>query len=189
MKAECYLPGTYHVVVNPDSFANLTDDSEDSQDELPPIKKTVRPSQSASHKRNTSKSRPRSSTESSDPNVVILAKFEDSMALNTSYWKSMRSSPLTVTSRSKSPEDYEDSHLKDANKPKHPIFIGSTGHLEDAKLLSHFRGVVWKHLVQAALGHNHLHASHINMPGADIFEKEAANFLPVSFFKKNPYPI
>ncbi|OAL70155.1 hypothetical protein A7D00_5685 [Trichophyton violaceum] len=179
MKAECYLPGTYHVVVNPDSFANLTDDSEDSQDELPPIKKTVRPSQSASHKRNTSKSRPRSSTESSDPNVVILAKFEDSMALNTSYWKSMRSSPLTVTSRSKSPEDYEDSHLKDANKPKHPIFIGSTGHLEDAKLLSHFRGVVWKHLVQAALGHNHLHASHINMPGADIFEKEAANFLPL----------
>ncbi|EFR01749.1 hypothetical protein MGYG_04749 [Nannizzia gypsea CBS 118893] len=175
MKAECYRPGTYHVVVNPESFANLTDDSEDSYDELPCTKNATKPC----HKRNISRSRPRSSTESTDPNVVILAKFEDSMALNTSYWKSIRSSPLTVTSRSKSPEDYEDSKLEGPNKPKHPIFIGSIGNLEDAKLLSHFRSVVWKHLVQGGLEHSHVHPSHVHMPGADIFEKEAANFLPL----------
>ncbi|KAM5438316.1 hypothetical protein MferCBS31731_005177 [Microsporum ferrugineum] len=179
MKAECYRPGTYHVIVNPDSFANLTDDSEDSQDELPPTKKTARLAQPASHKRTTSKSRPRSSTESTDPNVVILSKFEDSMALNTSYWKSLRSSPQTVASRSKSPEDYNNGGFKEPDKPKHPIFIGPTGPLEDAKLLGHFRSVVWKHLVQGGLGHDHMHVNHLNMPGADIFEKEAANFLPL----------
>ncbi|KAK2873621.1 hypothetical protein FQN49_002227 [Arthroderma sp. PD_2] len=180
MKAECYLPGTYHVVVNPDSFANLTDESEDSQDDLPPTKRTARVAQSSSHKRNSSsKSRPRSSMESTDPNVVILSKFEDSMALNTSYWKSLRSSPQTVSSRSKSPESFEDNAVQESKKPKHPIFIGSAGHLEDARLLSHFRNVVWKHLVQGGLGHDPIHGSGTNMPGADIFEKEAANFLPL----------
>lgn len=183
MKAECYLPGTYHVVVNPDSFSNAADYTDDTDDDLhssPNSKSGHRSTKSTSQPRNRIKSRPQSSMGTDDPNVVILTKFEDSFTINSGYWKPSRVTPPTSTARSKSPDEFDDNSLLNLPRQQQPLLLHHITHVEDARLLSHFRSVVWRHLVQTSPGSDYLPADGINIPGADIFEREAAGCRPVS---------
>lgn len=181
MKAECYTPGTYHVIVNPESFANASDCT-DTDDDITssPNSRSSRGTKSGSRRRTRVKSRPSSAIETEDPNVVILSRFEDALTMNSGYWKASRVSPPTSTPRSKSPEGFDELDFSGIPIPNQPLFLEPAGEVEDAKLLNHFRRVVWRHLVQAGSSNTLLSNDGINIPGADIFEREAAHFRPVS---------
>lgn len=72
-KAERAHPGTYHVLVNPDSFAHLPEYSDDSDARqlLSPLRRgSVTASLASSLGRESEKS-------VHDPNVVVLPRFED----------------------------------------------------------------------------------------------------------------
>ncbi|KAK2738267.1 hypothetical protein FQN57_007130 [Myotisia sp. PD_48] len=182
MKAECYTPGTYHVVVNPNSFANSPSYAEDTDEDVSlassgDIKKSM------SQIGHSSTLGSRESSKVDDPNVVILAKFEESWALTSNNWKTIhsQSSPPTSTPRSKSPEEFSNSKSQDSNKLRYPILLQSVGRVEDARLLFHFRKVVWTHLVQAGSGDESIATSSSSntFSGAEIFEGEATRFRPL----------
>ncbi|OJD27852.1 hypothetical protein ACJ73_00755 [Blastomyces percursus] len=188
MKAEAYSPGTYHVIVNPESFSALpeysdtTDNTSMSSSPWSDEDDTIK---ARSRKRNKRHNRHNSSlTETGDPNVVILSKFEDSVPISSpSHWRSnIRPSPSrSSTSGSKSSAEFMDqAPIQDFLETFSQSYIDTTEQCgEDTRLLSHFRRVVWSHLVQAAARSESLSHGVGNAPGADIFEQEAATFRPL----------
>ncbi|KAL2386352.1 hypothetical protein RJZ90_000748 [Blastomyces dermatitidis] len=188
MKAEAYSPGTYHVIVNPESFSALPEYSDTTDN-------TSMSSSSGSDKDDTLKARNgkrnrrhnrhnSSLTETGDPNVVILSKFEDSIPISSpGHWRSsMRPSPSrSSTSGSKSSTELVDeAPIRDFMETFSQSYIDTTEQYgEDTRLLLHFRRVVWSHLVQTATRSESPPHGVGNAPGADIFEQEAATFRPL----------
>ncbi|OAX83466.1 hypothetical protein ACJ72_02168 [Emergomyces africanus] len=181
MKAEAYSPGTYHVIVNPDSFSALPEYSDTtdntSMSSSPGSDKDF--TETTNGKNNRGHNRDNSSlTETGDPNVVILSKFEDSIPISSpGHWRTnMRPSPSrSSTSGSKSSAELIDEvPVQDLVKSFNHTYIDTTEQCgEDTRLLFHFRRVVWNHLVQTTS------RCESSAPGSDIFEREAATFHPL----------
>ncbi|KLJ07578.1 hypothetical protein EMPG_16936 [Blastomyces silverae] len=188
MKAEAHSPGTYHVIVNPESFSALpeycdtTDNTSMSSSPGSDKDDTIK---ARARKRNRRHTRHNSSlTETGDPNVVILSKFEDSIPISSpGHWRNnTRPSPSrSSTSGSKSSAELVDElPLQDFMETFSPSYIDTTEQCgEDTRLLLHFRRVVWSHLVQTATRSESPAHGVGNAPGADIFEQEAATFRPL----------
>ncbi|KAH9829278.1 Fungal specific transcription factor domain, partial [Teratosphaeria destructans] len=171
-KAEMRQPGTYTVVWTPDSFANHSDYSTGSMS--PPGSRRMSVQSRRGGFGSPASGRKRSST-SSDPNIVILPKFEEDAApsLPPSF------PPLTPTRSS--PENLQrlritttPSVASNAVAPSPSTPIAST----DEQLISRFRDFIVYRLVQPLLGpqpRGHL------TPGStlDAFELEAARFSPL----------
>ncbi|PGG99304.1 hypothetical protein AJ79_08571 [Helicocarpus griseus UAMH5409] len=185
MKAEAHSPGTYHVIVNPDSFSSLpeyatrTNNDSGSGSELDNGLSSKSEKSRRGHKRGSS-----SCTETGDPNVVILSKFEDAIPISSpGHWRSnMRPSPSTTsTSDSKSSAEFIDEvSFRDLADSFNQTYINSSEqHGEDTRLLLHFRRVVWSHLVQTAPRCDPSVRDIGNVPGSDIFEREAVTFRPL----------
>lgn len=190
MKAEAYSPGTYHVIVNPESFSALPEYSDTTDNtsmssspgsDKDNIIKTRNGKRTRRHNRDNS-----SLTETGDPNVVILSKFEDSISISSpGHWRTnMRPSPSrSSTSGSKSSAELVDEvPVQDLVESFNHTFIDTTEQYgEDTRLLLHFRRVVWSHLVQTASRCESPAYEVGNAPGSDIFEREAATFHPVRY--------
>lgn len=178
-KAEAYSPGTYHVIVNPDSFSGLPEYADDSV-EGPSIRD--RTGSAANSVVSGSRGEEReNSIETDDPNVVILAKFEDSTRRPSSNWRASRPSPRLGATGSSSPAirpqfPPHDRVQEDSSRSLDQVITRGG---QDARLLSHFRDVVWKQLVQVESPPESASTSHFNSPGVEIFEREAATFRPV----------
>ncbi|EEH19043.2 hypothetical protein PABG_01362 [Paracoccidioides brasiliensis Pb03] len=188
MKAEAYSPGTYHVVVNPESFSSLPEYSDTtdiisvsgyprSGDDNGVMdregKRTIR------HNRGSS-----TLTERGDPNVVILSKFEDSIPISSpGHWRTnTRPSPSTSSiCNFKFPTKFADEiPVHDLVESFNHTYIDTTDQYgEDTRLLLHFRKVVWSHLVQTASRCDPPPGEVHNVPGSDIFEREAVTFRPL----------
>ncbi|KKZ64832.1 hypothetical protein EMCG_09280 [[Emmonsia] crescens] len=188
MKAEAYSPGTYHVIVNPESFSALPEYSDATDNtsmssspgsDKDNIIKAKNKKRTRRHNRGNS-----SLTETGDPNVVILSKFEDSISISSpGHWRTnMRPSPSrSSTSGSKSSAELVDEvPVQDLVESFNHTFIDTTEQYgEDTRLLLHFRRVVWSHLVQTASRCESPAYDVGNAPGSDIFEREAATFHPL----------
>ncbi|KAL2215657.1 fungal-specific transcription factor domain-containing protein [Thermoascus aurantiacus ATCC 26904] len=178
-KAEAYSPGTYHVIVNPDSFSGLPEYADDSV-EGPSIRD--RTGSVANSMVSGSRGEEReNSIETDDPNVVILAKFEDSTRRPSSNWRASRPSPRLGATGSSSPAirpqfPPHDRVQEDSSRSLDQVITRGG---QDARLLSHFRDVVWKQLVQVESPPESASTSHFNSPGVEIFEREAATFRPL----------
>lgn len=189
MKAEAYSPGTYHVIVNPESFSSLpeySDTTDNTSMSSSPGSGKDDTTNAGSRKRGRKHNRDSSSlTETGDPNVVILSKFEDSIPISSpGHWRTnMRQSPSrSSTSGSKSSAELVDEvPVQDPVESFDQSYIDTTEqYVEDTRLLSHFRRVVWNHLVQTASRCESPVYDVCNAPGSDIFEQEAATFRPVT---------
>lgn len=147
-KAEHCTPGTYHVLVNPDSFAHLpeySDDSEPRRDRLSPLRRgSIATSLASSLGREGE-----GFALPSDPNVVILPKFED---------VARRISARDPTSPALSRVKTEDTEFD-----------------PDERYFRQFKNIVWRQLVPAEI--QQLDGMDRSSVGA--FEQELVFYPPV----------
>jgi hypothetical protein len=181
-KAECTSPGTYNVVVNPDSFQHLpeySDDAESKSLRLSPLRRgSLAASMASSHGREAllvDGVPPGITGSGEDPNVVILHRFEDTTRRTTVQSKESRS-PTSLRQSSSNPEQ-PDTETHIAPDPTTSLISKAANGGEDFGLLQQFRNVVWKQLMQIeaespdVTQHEH---SAIN-----VFEHAAAYFPPL----------
>lgn len=154
-KAEASLPGTFNVIVNPESFQHLAEYSPDDDMKKPvPLR---RPSIAAS----LASSYGRESVNEGiplpgDPNIVILPRFEDLSRRTTREMKS----PTSPTTSNRVHIKQEETTVMPALAIRSPEFT----------TLQRFRDVVWKQLIPPEHG-----------PDSSIIllDEAAAQFQPV----------
>lgn len=174
-KAESSYPGTYHVVVNPESFSNLPEYSDEASSvDLNIGRLRIRRSSGTS----STPSELRSNNETSDPNTVILDCFEDSNHRSpVSHGARARLSPasdITCASTLASPTFPPDSYSALA------LNIAAANNSPEELLLAHFRDVVWKQLLQGQSGQELFSPiSSPVAPGVEVFEELASTFQPL----------
>ncbi|KAL4900601.1 hypothetical protein BDW74DRAFT_188217 [Aspergillus multicolor] len=158
-KAQGSAPGTYHVVVVPESFARLPEYSEDTLETVPSHRYSSPLSEYSSYDPMDDV------TISEDPNVVFLNQFRDSRKQaypsRRSYTQSPESDLPSV------PNTMLYTPLQDISEDQ----VSESVDLEtyDMALFDHFQNVVWMQLIPG--GHGYLEAN--------IFEQEASNFPPL----------
>jgi hypothetical protein len=174
-KAENSHPGTYHVIATPDSFTGLPEYSDELS--LDSSIKSLKSRRGSA----TSSLLSRESSETNDPNVVILDRFEDNIQrYTTPQWRKPRLSPASSMVTSPPPAAsplqfpfegyYALSHV-----------LGVERGSQDERLLTHFRDVVWKQLIQGQYTQELFSPlSSPMIPGAEMFEEIASTFPPVS---------
>jgi hypothetical protein len=179
-KAESSYPGTYHVIVNPESFSNLPEYSDESLSVDLGIGRLKLRRGSGTSSTLSQKDELRSINETTDPNTVILDCFEDSHHRSPiSHGTRARLSPasdLTSASTLASPTFPPDTHNMLA------LDTTTTKNSQEELLLVHFRDVVWKQLLQGQSISYDLFSpiSSPATPGVEIFEYLASTFQPVS---------
>lgn len=178
-KAEASSPGTYHVVVNPDSFSNLPEYADG-----PAAGVSVR---SPKGSQRAKSERADITSDGTDPNVVILKRFEDATRRSTSNGRSSRQSTASDTTSNHSPTPrststtphYAPPCIKFDDEYFPAIIEPCETHSHDNSLLENFRNVVWKQLIPVEYGGGHPTGVEMNGLGAEFFEHEAAHFPPV----------
>ncbi len=194
-KAECSSPGTYNVVVNPESFQHLPEYSEDldvkSLRLLPLRRGSLAASMASSQGRDCAADgvhhvdgvRQVDGVHHSDQdaNVVILRRFEDATRRATSQWKDSRSpsSPQVTTSSSEVSGPLLDGQV-DLDPTKSLMQRAADGG-QDSNLLHHFRNHIWRQLAQVEHEGTARGSTHGAKSGVVILEHAARFFPPVSF--------
>lgn len=194
-KAEATSPGTYHVVVVPDSFSTLPEYADDGTEKTKP--------RSSGESQRSADISPLSlnlnglkceNVSNDDPNLVILKTFEDATRRSSSIGRISRVSPTSeisdpLCSLSLSPiivslpsegdieDDIKPQLLGDLHIDPHNDYYN-----EDTMLFAHFRDVVWRQLFPTAhgVGDPHWSEGHGSTLSVDLIEREAAHFPPVS---------
>lgn len=158
-KAEASLPGTFNVIVNPESFQHLAEYSPDDSDSrrngiLPLRRPSIAASLASSFGRD---SMLEAIPVPGDPNIVILPRFEDLSRRSTRELKSP-TSPTVTSTRPQIKREESDSTF--------------TIRGPEITTLRRFRDVVWKQLIPPEHG-----------PDSSIvlLDEAAAQFPPVSF--------
>ena len=171
-KAETTTPGTYSVIVTPRSFADLPEYAASSGSLI-----STRNQPSERHEARTLSS-PTSSRKStpSDPNVVVLDRFED-MPTTTSPSSSM----FPPSGQGGLPDSMQ--HMSLGIPPTLPAPSRSTTPTmrtaAESRLVLHFRSYIIDRLVPTSIKDNR-NGSSRSSPIGDIFETEAKKFPPVS---------
>ncbi|KAI9890047.1 MAG: hypothetical protein M1814_004563 [Vezdaea aestivalis] len=175
-KAEFQNPGTYLVVVNPDSFSSLP---EYSDSESPPKPWVRRQSLTRSNFGGSGDSDSEGYKDiSQDPNIVILPKFEDCVRRSATHggFKASKGSAsplspqLTTKIKAEIPEaDY------DFSEPTSPLEVARRGGA-DARLLDHYRRVISPQLAQF-LPSDSIKVEDTNR--GDAFETQADSYPPL----------
>lgn len=183
-KAEACSPGTYHVVVTPDSFSALPEYSDDGD-----RSRSNGVSESVSSVATSPISGIKSEAiPSEDPNVVVLKMFEDTTRRSSSTGRMPRVSPTSeisdpfcslslspILDSLPSPVIFEDENVS--------ILEGCLDQSsQDTTLFAHFRHVVWKQLFPHDRGLDDSFGleSHGMTLSVDFLEREAAHFPPLS---------
>lgn len=158
-KAEASSPGTYQVVVNPNSFQHLPEYSEDveiKRERLSPLRRSsIATSLASSLGRDSTLE---VITVPGDPNTIVLPRFEDISRKTTRELKSPVS-PVIQQPFIK----LEEPEIKPVPN-------------RDSEILNHFRDVVWRQLVPNESEH---HTSVV------LLDEIAVDFPPVSLTLSN----
>jgi hypothetical protein len=187
-KAECTSPGTYNVVVNPESFQHLpeyNDDSDVKSLRLSPLRRaSLAASMTSSHGRDGVDGVHQVDGVhhgSEDPNVVILGRFEDATRRATLQWKDSRSpsSPRATTTSSEVSAPIADGHMD--FDPTQSLMQRAAEGGQDSNLLQHFRNHIWRQLAQ--IEHESTAPASVQAvpSGVEVLEHAARFFAPVSF--------
>ncbi|KAF4231628.1 hypothetical protein CNMCM6457_005251 [Aspergillus fumigatiaffinis] len=168
-KAEISRPGTYHVIVIPESFTHLPEYIEDASEEE--LGDTIASPLCG----NTETAQFTNNPELEDSTVVILRQFKDSKRSSPSQGRSASHSPtsdLRESSLSAATIDATSQNAADDD----PIPDMLEQESLEAILLGHFRDVAWMQLVPAGGIFNFEGGSSLD---ADVFDREATNFPPL----------
>ena len=193
-KAESRTPGTFHVVVNPESFSHLPEYSEDTiiEANFPAFSRrraSLALSLASSKDIERALDRSPSIAGSDDPNVVILSRFEDNKQRPNPHPKAPQpeSSPVLSGAQFQLNVDGVDGvdglNLRDDQDPSQALVTIAAQGGQDAGLLDHFRNRVWRQIVQIDCDQMNSPVSKMIAPGADIFGQEAVFFPPVNSTK------
>ncbi|KAJ5748069.1 uncharacterized protein N7511_009765 [Penicillium nucicola] len=163
-KAEAFSPGTYHVVMTPDSFSSLPESSVANSP--------------------TSAAKSECSGRSDDPNVVILKTFED-VTRRSPNGKMSRISPTSEISDpfcALSLSPIMPSLPSPSVKLENMTYLNLDQQSQDSTLFSHFRHVVWRQLFphDHRLDDSYGSDSHFMTLSVDFLEQEATHFPPLS---------
>ena len=175
-KAEAQSPGTFHVVVNQESFANHPEYNDDLVES--PVTLARRGSIAYSSTSGFGRDMPTGEMMSTpDPHTVIMKRFEDfsRRSPNVSRESRMSESPVLLKPQPAITLGYDEQqrdggplHSSGSKTPKSPV--------PDAALAQHFRTKVWPQLAQFECVGGPGEQSHF--PGVDLIEDIAAVFSP-----------
>ncbi|EAA62868.1 hypothetical protein AN5775.2 [Aspergillus nidulans FGSC A4] len=160
-KAQASAPGTYHVIVVPESFARLPEYTEDALEPVPSNPYSSPLSEYSNYDPMDDV------TTSEDPNVVFLNQFRDPRKQvypsRRSYTQSpesdLGSTPAQTTMMYTPLQDFSEDQISES------VDLETYG----MALLDHFQNAVWMQLIPG--GHGYLEAN--------IFGQEASNFPPL----------
>ena len=185
-KAEIHEPGTYHVIVNPDSFLALP---EYSDSESPPKSGIRRPSfahSPLSTSQDGELDNAMASAHIDDPNVVILDKFEDCLRRIPPQLQSAPSRSSTSPAGSSKGLSLKTENIADDafefSLTASPLEVAKRGG-SDARLLEHCRQVILpklEHALPPGASYNR------QSPSENPFEQEASSFPPVTYTRLRP---
>jgi hypothetical protein len=185
-KAESSSPGTYHVVVNPDSFQHLPEYSDDAESKSlclsPRRRASLAASMASSHGKDALPvdGGPPGPlvplVPGDDPNIVILPRFDDTTRRTTALPAKEPRSPTSVQPSSSNPEPPDGEAPYTPDPTTSLIFKAAHGG-EDFGLLQQFRNVIWKQLTQVEP--DPPHATPHEPSAVNVFEHAAAYFPPL----------
>jgi hypothetical protein len=160
-KAQGSVPGTYHVIVVPESFARLPEYTEDAFEAVPSNPYSSPLSEYSSY------DPMEDVTASEDPNVVILNRFKDSRKQVYPSRRSYAQSPESDLGSNSISTAMMYTSLQDISEDQ----VSESIDFEtfEMPLLDHFHNVVWMQLVPGDHGYLDAH----------VFEQEASSFPPV----------
>ncbi|KAL4985046.1 hypothetical protein BDW68DRAFT_189976 [Aspergillus falconensis] len=160
-KAQGSAPGTYHVIVVPESFARLPEYTDDALETVPSNPYSSPLSEYSSYDPMDDV------TMSEDPNVVFLNQFRDPRKQIYPSRRSYTQSPESDLGSTSARTTMMYTPLQDISEDQ----ISESVDLETygMALLDHFQNAVWMQLIPG--GHGYLEAN--------IFEQEASNFPPL----------
>jgi hypothetical protein len=173
-KAESQAPGTFNVVVNPGSFAGLPEYgvSTGAQSQRTGIQ-SARTSIDSQMSTEIPRHRPRNLSTSGDPNVVVLAKFEDAPLSLPSL------SSFPIDRRTSLPEKLNTLNISGISRgtsaPSGQRNDSVTQGLRDERLMVHYRGFISKRVFP--IGKTLLID---RQDQEDLIVAEARDFPPVS---------
>ncbi|KAL5685084.1 hypothetical protein EMGR_004653 [Emarellia grisea] len=177
-KAETSRPGTYHVIVIPESFTHLPEYIENAAEEE--LGDTI-PSPLCG---NIETAQLTNNLGLGDSNVVILRQFKDSKRSSSSQCPSASHSPTSDLRESSLSAVTIDATSQNA-ADDYPILDMLEQESLEAILLSHFRDVVWMQLVPARGIFNFAGENALDV---DVFDREATNFPPEAMENPNLLP-
>ncbi|KAL5333749.1 hypothetical protein BJX70DRAFT_391932 [Aspergillus crustosus] len=160
-KAQGSVPGTYHVIVVPESFSRLPEYTEDAFEAVPSNPYSSPLSEYSSYDPMDEV------TTSEDPNVVILNRFKDSRKQAYSSRPSYTQSPESDLGSNSISTAMMYTSLQDISEGQ--VSESVDFDTFDLPLLDHFQNVVWMQLIPG--GHGYL--------DAHVFEQEVSNFPPL----------
>ncbi|KAL4776226.1 hypothetical protein BDW60DRAFT_213688 [Aspergillus nidulans var. acristatus] len=160
-KAQASAPGTYHVIVVPESFARLPEYTEDALETVPSNPYSSPLSEYSNYDPMDDV------TTSEDPNVVFLNQFRDPRKQVYPSRRSYTQSPESDLGSTSAQTTMMYTPLQDFSEDQ----ISESVDLEiyGMALLDHFQNAVWLQLIPG--GHGYLEAN--------IFGQEASNFPPL----------
>lgn len=184
-KAEGTSPGTYNVIVNPESFQHLPEYGDDAEMKilrLSPLRRgSLAVSMASSQGREPGVDGSHQvdgvHQDSVDPNVVILPRFEDATRRATLQWKDLHSPtpPRLTTNSSEASIPILDGHAD--TEPTQSLMQRAAEGGQDANLLQHFRNHIWQQLAQ--IEHESMARTSIRGSGIEVLENAARFFPPV----------
>ena len=171
-KAENAGPGTYNVVVNPDSFQHLPEYSDDAdKSDRPSLRRgSLAVSLASSIGREPPLVTP------GDPNIIVLRQFED---ISRRVGKDARTETSPTMSKIKLEDSDNDGGDEHQPEPSRSLLMqDAIAGGPNSRYLVQFREVVWKQLAQAEL------EKHPDLPigtsSLEVLEHHAMYFAPVS---------
>lgn len=187
-KAETTSPGTYNVVVNPESFQHLpeyTDDLDVKTLHLSPLRRgslaaSMASSQGKESMVDGAQQVDGISNRSEDPDVVILRRFEDATRRAVLQRKDSRSptSPHLPTTLSEASAPIPSGQVE-PDKIRSLMQLAAEGG-QDSNLLHHFRNHTWRQLAQVESENRAQSSNHATSSGVEVLEYAARSFPPVS---------
>ena len=178
-KAETSYPGTFHVVVNPNSFIHLPEYSDEAREPSVPRSSSLRRgSLAVSTISSIGRDMRRDSTDfiAEDDTTVIIHRFEDTSRRGTFSGKAPES-PLLSKEALKTESPIEDIDMVSEQDSTSVSNEGPEN--ETSQLVKHFRDRVVKQVMQFTCDPETTSSSEILSPGAEIFEQTAAFAPPV----------
>ena len=178
-KAEAQSPGTFHVVVNPDSFAHLPEYSDDPDDSPNLLAANRRGSIAISLASSLSREVTQESfLVTEDPNTIIVSKFEDSTKRLATMPKDTKhlDSPVALRTQTSQGSEASSRSLSTDARANASRNTSTSENEADAALLDHFRRRVWPQLAQLESGTSV--TDRPTYPGEDLVEKIASTFVP-----------
>ena len=190
-KAEFRKPGSYHLVVNPSSFAEFDEYKDNVLDRNSPKSATPKGSgnEYSSHFSNDQTQHDELHSNdfielqaSRDPDIVILKVFEDEshkLGSPTSAVVQRRASTTPVISQPSSAGSTSRANYFRFSYDNTPLMRMAHKDGRDHQLVYHYKTFVHRHLAQVhrdTLGTS-LETGALSAP--DVFERQAASFLPV----------